>query len=207
MTIHEFGDKNNPVIMLFPGTMCYWRGNFGGVIDTLAEKFLVAAVAYTGFDEGDAENYTCMEAELEKIEAYIDDHYDGRIRAAAQLGAGPGSGAAAAATGSPGADASAREKQWIGPEAAPRGRRPVEDGGRRGVAAGDGGGTTGRCRHDPFRTAQARPAGTARAGRGAERAAQSKPSEPRRGPWTPVRVPPRCATRADGRHGRERPPG
>ena len=82
MTIHEFGDKNNPVIMLFPGTMCYWKGNFGGVIDALAEKFLVAAVAYTGFDEGDAENYTCMEAELEKIEAYIDDHYDGRIRAA-----------------------------------------------------------------------------------------------------------------------------
>ena len=39
MTIHEFGDKKNPVIMLFPGTMCYWRGNFGGVIDTLAEAF------------------------------------------------------------------------------------------------------------------------------------------------------------------------
>ena len=54
MTLHEFDDKNNPVIMLFPGTMCYWRGNFGGGIDTLAEKFLVSAVAYTGLDEGDA---------------------------------------------------------------------------------------------------------------------------------------------------------
>ena len=55
MTLHEFDDKNNPVIMLFPGTMYYWRGNFGGVIDTLAEKFLVSAVAYTGLDEGEPE--------------------------------------------------------------------------------------------------------------------------------------------------------
>ena len=27
MTIHEFGDKYNPVIMLLPGTMCYWKGD------------------------------------------------------------------------------------------------------------------------------------------------------------------------------------
>lgn len=32
MTIHEFGDKENPVIMLFPGTMCYWKGNFDTVV-------------------------------------------------------------------------------------------------------------------------------------------------------------------------------
>ncbi len=35
MTVYEFGDKNNPVIMLLPGTMCYWRGNFRNVIDEL----------------------------------------------------------------------------------------------------------------------------------------------------------------------------
>lgn len=45
MTIHEFGDKENTVILLLPGTMCYWKGNFGAVIDRLAEKFLVAVVA------------------------------------------------------------------------------------------------------------------------------------------------------------------
>ena len=82
MTVHEFGDKHNPVLMLFPGTMCYWKGNFGHVIDRLAEKFLVAAVAYTGFDEGDTESYTTLEEELAKIEAYIRAHYDGSIRAA-----------------------------------------------------------------------------------------------------------------------------
>lgn len=82
MTVHEFGDPSSPVIMLFPGTMCYWRGNFGRVIDELSKKFFVAAVAYTGFDEGDTESYTTMEDELEKIEKYIDDHYAGSSRAA-----------------------------------------------------------------------------------------------------------------------------
>lgn len=43
MTVHESGDKGKPVIMLFPGTMCYWKGNFGSVIDELKKTFLVAA--------------------------------------------------------------------------------------------------------------------------------------------------------------------
>ena len=82
MTVHEFGDKSSPVLMLFPGTMCYWKGNFGHVIDRLAEKFLVAAVAYTGFDESDSGSYISVEDELAKIEAYVQDHYHGAIRAA-----------------------------------------------------------------------------------------------------------------------------
>lgn len=82
MTVHEFGDKEKPVIMLFPGTMCYWKGNFGGVIDELKKAFLVAAVAYTGFDEEDTESYASVEDELEKIEQYIIDNYGGRICAA-----------------------------------------------------------------------------------------------------------------------------
>ena len=82
MTVHEFGEKENPVIMLLPGTMCYWKGNFGTVIDRLKEKFFVAVVAYTGFDENDTEDYTSVEDELRKIEAYINDHYNGKICAA-----------------------------------------------------------------------------------------------------------------------------
>ncbi len=68
MTVHEFGNKSNPVIMLFSGTMCYWKGNFGTVIDELAKRFFVAAVAYTGFDENDRESYTTVNDELKKIE-------------------------------------------------------------------------------------------------------------------------------------------
>ena len=71
MTVHEFGEKTNPVIMLFPGTMCYRRGNFVDVIDELSEKFLVAVVVYTGFDESDTESYSTVENELDKIERYI----------------------------------------------------------------------------------------------------------------------------------------
>ena len=82
MIIHEFGDKNNPVILLLPGTMCYWKGNFGGVIDKLAEDFLVAAVAYTGFDETDTESYVSVTDEVDRIERYIQEHYAGRIQAA-----------------------------------------------------------------------------------------------------------------------------
>ena len=82
MNIHEFGDKNNPVILLLPGTMCYWKGNFSGVIDKLAEDFLVAAVAYTGFDESDTEGYVSVTDEVERIERYIQEHYAGRILAA-----------------------------------------------------------------------------------------------------------------------------
>ena len=79
MTVHEFGNKDNPVILLLPGTMCYWKGNFGGVIDELAKDFFVAAVAYTGFDESDNESYSTVTDELEKIEQYVKEHYDNKI--------------------------------------------------------------------------------------------------------------------------------
>lgn len=82
MKIHEFGDKNKPVILLLSGTMCYWRGNFGKVINNLSKDFLVAAVAYTGFDETDTENYRSVTDEVDKIEQYIIEHYNGSILAA-----------------------------------------------------------------------------------------------------------------------------
>lgn len=82
MRIYEFGDKSKPVILLLPGTMCYWKGNFGGVIDDLSRDFLVRCVAYTGFDERDTESYTSVSDELDKIEDYIAKHYGGTIHAA-----------------------------------------------------------------------------------------------------------------------------
>ena len=35
MKVYEFGDQEKPVIMLFPGTCCYWKNNFGHVLDLL----------------------------------------------------------------------------------------------------------------------------------------------------------------------------
>ena len=82
MHIHEFGNKDNPVILLLPGTMCYWKGNFGNVIDELAKDFFVAVVAYTGFDEEDKEDYQSVSDETHRIEEYVSQNYGGHIRAA-----------------------------------------------------------------------------------------------------------------------------
>ena len=57
MRVYEFGNKENPDFLLLPGSICYWKGNFGKVIENLARDFYVTAVAYTGFDEADTENY------------------------------------------------------------------------------------------------------------------------------------------------------
>ena len=81
MTVHEFGDKANPVLMLLAGTMCYWKGNFGNVIDSLSRNFLVAAVGYTGFDQGDREDFVSMTDEVGRIETYIRDNYGGNVHA------------------------------------------------------------------------------------------------------------------------------
>ena len=51
MKVYEVGEQGKPVLMLLPGTGCYWRSNFGKVIEPLAETFRVACVSYDGFDE------------------------------------------------------------------------------------------------------------------------------------------------------------
>ena len=37
MKVYEVGEQGKPVLMLLPGTGCYWRSNFGKVIEPLAE--------------------------------------------------------------------------------------------------------------------------------------------------------------------------
>ena len=39
MRVYEYGDLDKPVIMLFPGTCCYWKSNFGHVIGELEKYF------------------------------------------------------------------------------------------------------------------------------------------------------------------------
>lgn len=79
MHIYEFGDKNKPIILLLPGTMCYYKANFEKVINELSKDFLVAIVSYTGFDENDKEIYTSLIDEVNKIEEYIIKNYNGEI--------------------------------------------------------------------------------------------------------------------------------
>lgn len=82
MKIHEFGNAGNPVILLLPGTCCYWKANFENVAGRLAEKFRVGIVAYSGFDETCNDEFCSMLEETEKLEQYIKNHYGNEICAA-----------------------------------------------------------------------------------------------------------------------------
>ena len=82
MKIYSFGDQAAPALLLLPGTCCHWKGNFGHVIPLLQKDFHVLCVSYDGFDENERTEFTTMEDEAEKIEAYINVHCGGHIRAA-----------------------------------------------------------------------------------------------------------------------------
>ncbi len=79
MKTYEFGDKNNPVILLLPGTCCHWKNNFGGVIPLLERNFYVVCVSYDGFDETEDTVFPSMIEETEKIEDYIKEYFGGKI--------------------------------------------------------------------------------------------------------------------------------
>lgn len=82
MKVYSFGAEGAPVILLLPGTCCHWKSNFGQVIPLLAQDYRVLCVSYDGFDETERTEFPTMLEETEKIEAYIQSHCGGRIRAA-----------------------------------------------------------------------------------------------------------------------------
>ena len=82
MKFYEFGEKAAPVILLLPGTCCHWKLNFGEVIPLLEQHFHVVCVSYDGFDDTEDTVFPDMLTETEKIEAYIQKHFGGTIRAA-----------------------------------------------------------------------------------------------------------------------------
>lgn len=82
MRFYEFGEETKPVIMLLPGTCCYWRSNFADVIEPLQRFFRVVCVSYDGFDETEKTEFPTMLEETEKIERYINEKHGGHICAA-----------------------------------------------------------------------------------------------------------------------------
>ena len=82
MKVYEFGDKSKPGIMLFPGTCCYWKSNFGHVLENLQEHFYTMVVSYSGFDETENTTFISELDEVEKVEAYIKNKFGGKIFAA-----------------------------------------------------------------------------------------------------------------------------
>lgn len=82
MKVYSFGAEDAPVILLLPGTCCHWKSNFEQVIPLLQDDYHVLCVSYDGFDETEQSQFPTMLEETEKIEAYIQEHCGGRIRAA-----------------------------------------------------------------------------------------------------------------------------
>lgn len=82
MKFYTFGDCEKPTVLLLPGTCCYWRLNFGAVIPLLEQSFHVICVSYDGFDDTEETVFPDMLAETAKIEAYIVEHFNGKIYAA-----------------------------------------------------------------------------------------------------------------------------
>ena len=82
MKFYCFGAESAPVILLLPGTCCYWKLNFGEVIPLLEQDFYVVCASYDGFDETEDTIFPDMLTETEKIEYYIKTHFGGHIHAA-----------------------------------------------------------------------------------------------------------------------------
>lgn len=70
------------MILLFPGTCCYWKTNFGHVLENLQEHFYVGIVSYSGFDETEHTTFLSELDEVEKVEKYIKEKFGGKIFAA-----------------------------------------------------------------------------------------------------------------------------
>ncbi|MCM1186160.1 MAG: alpha/beta hydrolase [Lachnoclostridium sp.] len=81
MKFYEFGDKQNPIILLLPGTCCHWKTNFGTVIPLLEQNFHIICVSYDGFDETEDTIFPDMLAETEKIERYVRENCGGKVHA------------------------------------------------------------------------------------------------------------------------------
>lgn len=82
MKFYSFGQRENPVFFLLPGTCCHWKHNFGTVIPLLEQDFHVICVSYDGFDETEQTVFRDMLTETVKIEEYIKANFGGHIQAA-----------------------------------------------------------------------------------------------------------------------------
>lgn len=82
MKFYEFGNRDNPTLLLLPGTCSHWKNNFAHVIKLLQDTFFVVCVSYDGFDETEHTVFPDMITETEKIESFLNERFAGKIRAA-----------------------------------------------------------------------------------------------------------------------------
>lgn len=78
MVFDEMGLECGKTLLLLPGTCCNYETNFGGIIDELIKRYHLICVNYDGFDGGDG-IFSDFITVTEKIEAYIQENYGGRV--------------------------------------------------------------------------------------------------------------------------------
>lgn len=79
MKFYEFGTENRVTLMLIPGTKCHWKNNFGQVIPLLEKDYHVICVSFDGFDETEDTTYPNTIIETEKIEAFVQESFSGKL--------------------------------------------------------------------------------------------------------------------------------
>ncbi len=77
MLFNEFGNKNNPPILLLHGMMQNWR-NVHETLKPLEEHYRLIIPAQDGFYDGSSD-FTSFADQARQIEEYIHTHYNGKV--------------------------------------------------------------------------------------------------------------------------------
>lgn len=78
MLFNEFGKKENPAILLLHGMIQDWR-SLWEPLKSLEEKYRVIVPAMTGM-YGNSPDFTNFPDQARRIEEFIIEHYDGKLR-------------------------------------------------------------------------------------------------------------------------------
>ncbi|MBR4461691.1 MAG: alpha/beta hydrolase [Erysipelotrichaceae bacterium] len=80
MRFNEFGNKNNPLLLLLHGMMQDWRSLYE-LLKPLQEHYLLILPAQDGFYEGSGD-FTSFADQAQQIEKYIKNYYQGKAHGA-----------------------------------------------------------------------------------------------------------------------------
>lgn len=87
MQFHEFGDKNNPVMILIHGALTPWQ-IWEKQIQCFSDRFFVIAPALDAHTEEEPSEYISAEDESEKIIEYVIDNFGSNVFLLAGLSMG-----------------------------------------------------------------------------------------------------------------------
>ncbi len=80
MLFHEFGHKENPPVLLLHGMMQDWHSEYK-LLKPLENHYRLIIPAQDGFYDGSGD-FTSFADQARQIEAYINEHYNGKIHGA-----------------------------------------------------------------------------------------------------------------------------